>query len=94
MLYSAENGAKELCQAFSKLATRSSVTHYYICSEYVRKSFRLSSQAARDTTHRHFTLWVCLFTDPTLQALIERGLKQNSNMKNAELRIKEADYAL
>ena len=38
--------------------------------------------------------WRDLFTDPTLQALIERGLKQNSNMKNAELRIKEADYAL
>lgn len=38
--------------------------------------------------------WRDLFTDPTLQALIERGLKQNSNMKNADLRIKEADYAL
>jgi len=38
--------------------------------------------------------WRDLFTDPTLQALIERGLQQNSNMKNAELRIKEADYAL
>lgn len=38
--------------------------------------------------------WRDLFTDPTLQALIERGLRQNSNMKNADLRIKEADYAL
>lgn len=38
--------------------------------------------------------WRDIFTDPTLQALIERGLRQNSNMKNAELRIKEADYAL
>ena len=38
--------------------------------------------------------WRDIFTDPTLQALIERGLKQNTNMKNAELRIKEADYAL
>lgn len=38
--------------------------------------------------------WRDLFTDPTLQALIEKGLSQNSNMKNAELRIKEADYAL
>ena len=38
--------------------------------------------------------WRDLFTDPTLQALIERGLQQNTNMKNAELRIKEADYAL
>ena len=38
--------------------------------------------------------WRDLFTDPTLQALIERGIKQNNNMKNAELRIKEAEYAL
>ena len=38
--------------------------------------------------------WHDIFTDPQLQALIERGLQQNSNMKNAELRIKEADYAL
>lgn len=38
--------------------------------------------------------WRDIFTDPTLQALIVRGLQQNSNMKNAELRIKEADYAL
>ena len=38
--------------------------------------------------------WRDIFTDPTLQALIERGLAQNSDMKNADLRIKEADYAL
>ena len=38
--------------------------------------------------------WRDIFTDPALQAIIERGLQQNSNLKNAELRIKEADYAL
>lgn len=37
--------------------------------------------------------WRDIFTDPKLQALIEKGL-QNSDMKNAELRIQEADYAL
>ena len=37
--------------------------------------------------------WRDIFTDPLLQALIEKGL-QNSDMKNAELRIQEADYAL
>ena len=31
--------------------------------------------------------WRDIFTDPKLQALIERGLQQNSDMKNAELRI-------
>ena len=38
--------------------------------------------------------WRDIFTDPTLQAIIERGLVQNSNMKNADLGIKKADYAL
>ena len=38
--------------------------------------------------------WRDIFTDPLLQELIERGLQQNSDMKNADLRIKEADYAL
>ena len=38
--------------------------------------------------------WHDMFTDPLLQALIERGLQNNSNMKDAELQIKEADYAL
>lgn len=38
--------------------------------------------------------WRDIFTDPKLQALIERGLQQNADMKNAELRINEADYAL
>ena len=38
--------------------------------------------------------WRDIFTDPTLQALIEKGLQQNTNMKNADLRIKEAEYAL
>ena len=38
--------------------------------------------------------WRDIYTDPKLQALIERGLQQNSNMKNADLRIKEAEYAL
>ena len=38
--------------------------------------------------------WRDIFTDPLLQNLIERGLQQNTNMKNADLRIKEADYAL
>jgi len=38
--------------------------------------------------------WRDIFTDPLLQNLIERGIQQNTNMKNAELRISEADYAL
>ena len=38
--------------------------------------------------------WRDIFTDPLLQALIEKGLRQNTSMKNADLRIKEADYAL
>ena len=38
--------------------------------------------------------WRNIFTDPLLQNLIEKGIRQNTDMKNAELRINEADYAL
>ncbi len=38
--------------------------------------------------------WRELFTDPTLQALIERVLEQNTNMKNADLTIQQVEYAL
>ena len=50
-------------------------------------------QTAGDNSLGDFS-WRDIFTDPLLQVLIERGLQQNTNMKNADLRIKEADYAL
>ena len=38
--------------------------------------------------------WREVFTDPTLQALIEKALSQNSNMRQADLRIQEAQNNL
>ena len=38
--------------------------------------------------------WRALFTDPQLQALIEKTLAQNSNMRQADLRIQEAQNNL
>lgn len=38
--------------------------------------------------------WRQFFTDPTLQKLIEKGLAQNTDMRNADLKIQEAQYAL
>lgn len=38
--------------------------------------------------------WRELFTDPTLQTLIEKALAQNTNMKNADLQIQEVEHAL
>ncbi len=38
--------------------------------------------------------WREVFTDPQLQALIEKGLAQNSNMRQADLRIQEAQNNL
>lgn len=38
--------------------------------------------------------WREVFTDPTLQALIEKGLAQNSNMRQADLRIQQAENSL
>ncbi len=38
--------------------------------------------------------WRTVFTDPALQALIEKGLAQNTDMKTAALQIEEAEAAL
>lgn len=38
--------------------------------------------------------WRELFTDPTLQELIERVLTQNTNIKNADLTVQQVNYAL
>ncbi|MBR4644731.1 MAG: TolC family protein [Bacteroidaceae bacterium] len=38
--------------------------------------------------------WREFFTDPQLQALIEKGLTNNPDMKNADLKIQEVQYAL
>ena len=38
--------------------------------------------------------WKEVFTDPKLQAIIERGLAQNANMRQADLRIQEAQNNL
>ena len=38
--------------------------------------------------------WRTVFTDPTLQALIEKGLAQNTDIRTAALQIEEAEAAL
>ena len=38
--------------------------------------------------------WREFFTDPQLQVLIEKGLANNTDMKNADLKIQEVQYAL
>lgn len=38
--------------------------------------------------------WREFFTDPQLQMLIEKGLANNTDMKNADLKIQEVQYAL
>lgn len=38
--------------------------------------------------------WREIFTDPQLQALIEKGLANNTDMRNADLKIQEVQYAL
>ena len=38
--------------------------------------------------------WREIFTDPQLQSLIEKGLTNNTDMKNADLKIQEVQYAL
>jgi len=38
--------------------------------------------------------WKEIFTDPQLQNLIEKALRQNTNMQNTDLQIQEVEYAL
>ena len=38
--------------------------------------------------------WKELFTDPTLQALIEQGLQSNTDLQSAHLRVEQAEAAL
>lgn len=51
--------------------------------------------AATDTTASLGTLgWRELFTDPQLQALIEQGLENNTDLQSAHWRVKEAEASL
>lgn len=50
--------------------------------------------AVDDTTNFGNVNWRELFTDPQLQALIEQGLQNNTNLQTAQLKIEEAEAAL
>lgn len=50
--------------------------------------------AVDDTTNFGNVNWRKLFTDPQLQALIEQGLQNNTNLQTAQLKIEEAEAAL
>lgn len=49
---------------------------------------------ASDTVSIGSINWRDFFTDPCLQELIEKGLKQNTDVKTAELRVEEAKASL
>ena len=50
--------------------------------------------AVDDTTNFGNVNWRQLFTDPQLQALIEQGLQNNTDLRSAQLQIEEAEAAL
>lgn len=50
--------------------------------------------AVNDTTNFGNVNWRELFTDPQLQALIEQGLQNNTDLRSAQLQIEEAEAAL
>lgn len=82
-----------LCLAVLLLSSCTLYKNYERPSDIITDGIYGDMQTAGDNSLGDLK-WRDIFTDPKLQALIERGLQQNSNMKNAELRIKEADYAL
>ncbi|MCM1032030.1 MAG: TolC family protein [Oscillibacter sp.] len=49
---------------------------------------------ASDTASLGNLSWRSMFTDPQLQALIEKGLQNNTNLQTAHLKIQEAEAAL
>lgn len=50
--------------------------------------------ATEDTTNLGNLPWREIFTDPMLQQLIEKGLQNNTDLRTARLRVKEAEAAL
>lgn len=50
--------------------------------------------AVDDTTNFGNVNWRELFTDPQLQALIEQGLQNNTDLRSAQLQIEEAEASL
>ncbi len=50
--------------------------------------------ATTDTTNLGNVNWKEFFTDPQLQVLIEHGLQNNTDLRTAQLRIKEAEASL
>ena len=50
--------------------------------------------AVDDTTNFGNVNWRELFTDPQLQALIEQGLQNNTDLRSAQLQIEEAEAAV
>ena len=50
--------------------------------------------AVDDTTNFGNVNWRELFTDPQVQALIEQGLQNNTDLRSAQLQIEEAEAAL
>ena len=68
-------------------------THYHKAEEV--PSGLYGEEAKTDTTANLATLsWQNLFTDPQLQALIEKGLKNNTDLQSARLRVKQAEATL
>lgn len=72
------------CGIYTKYQPQTSVPDNLYGEEAVRS----------DTTNMGCIHWRDFFTDPYLQDLIEKGLKQNTDVRTAELRVEEAKASL
>lgn len=72
------------CGIYTKYQPQTSVTDNLYGEEAV----------GSDTTNMGCIHWRDFFTDPYLQDLIEKGLKQNTDVRTAELRVEEAKASL
>lgn len=68
-------------------------TNYHKAEEVPAELFGEEVDAS-STTNLGDMSWRSLFTDPQLQALIEKGLQNNTDMQSARLRVEEAEAAM
>ena len=79
---------------FAVLLPGCSLWRHYTPADSVPEGLYGENVAAADTATIARIPWREFFTDPALQALIERGLSDNIDMKTAALRIEQAEASL
>lgn len=82
------------CIFLSLILSSCGIYTRYKPAKEVPESLYGEEVATDDSTSLADLKWREIFSDPTLQELIERGLQQNADLRTAQLRVEEAEAAL